>query len=115
MSAAFAAVPGNAAPLFSALGDETRLGLVARLSSEGAVSIAGLTAGTGVTRQAITKHLQVLEGAGLVRGMRRGRESLWHLEPHRLDVARQYLELISKRWDERIERLVAHVEAGGDD
>ncbi|MGH2610342.1 MAG: ArsR/SmtB family transcription factor [Tepidiformaceae bacterium] len=111
MSAALPTTPGSAAPLFAALGDETRLGLVARLSSEAAVSISGLTAGTGVTRQAVTKHLQVLEEVGLVRGSRRGRESLWQLEPRPLDVARAYLELISTRWDERIGRLVAHLEA----
>jgi DNA-binding transcriptional ArsR family regulator len=76
------------------------------------VSISGLTEGTGVSRQAITKHLQVLEGAGLVRGSRHGRECLWRLEPQRLDVARAYLDLISKRWDEAIGRLVAHIEEG---
>lgn len=112
MSDALAAIPGSAAPLFAALGDETRLGLVARLSTEGSVSIAGLTTGTGVTRQAVTKHLQVLEGAGLVRGSRQGRETLWRLEPRRLDVARAYLDVISKRWDMALGRLVAHVESG---
>jgi DNA-binding transcriptional ArsR family regulator len=112
MSDALAAIPGSAAPLFAALGDETRLGLVARLSTEGSVSIAGLTTGTGVTRQAVTKHLQVLEGAGLVRGSRQGRETLWRLEPRRLDVARAYLDVISKRWDMALGRLMAHVESG---
>ncbi len=111
MSDALAASPGSAAPLFAALGDETRLGLVARLSTEGSVSIAGLTTGTGVTRQAVTKHLQVLEGAGLVRGSRQGRETLWRLEPRRLDVARAYLDVISERWDRAIGRLMAHVES----
>lgn len=105
---------GSAAPLFAALGDETRLGIVARLSSEGAVSISALTAGTGVTRQAVTKHLQVLEAAGLVRDSRHGRERLWRLEPQPLDAARAYLELISNRWDERIGRLVAHIGAEAD-
>jgi DNA-binding transcriptional ArsR family regulator len=114
VSAALPALPLSAASLFAALGDETRLGLVARLSSEGAVSISRLTAGTSVTRQAVTKHLQVLEEAGLVRGSRQGRESLWQLEPRRVDVARSYLEMISKRWDERIGRLVAHVEGDSD-
>ena len=112
MSDALAASPGSAAPLFAALGDETRLGLVARLSTEGSVSIAGLTTGTGVTRQAVTKHLQVLEGAGLVRGSRQGRETVWRLEPRRLDVARAYLDVISKRWDMALGRLMAHVESG---
>jgi DNA-binding transcriptional ArsR family regulator len=103
-------LPPQAAPLFAALGDETRLGLVARLSSEGEASIATLTAGTGVTRQAVTKHLQVLEAAGLAHASRRGRETLWQLEPRRLDIAREYLDLISQRWDARIARLVAHLE-----
>ena len=100
---------GNAA-LFAALGDPTRLGLVARLSSGGPLSIARLTEGTDVTRQAVTKHLHVLRGAGLVRSTRAGRESLWELDPRRLEAARKYLELVSKRWDEALDRLKLHVE-----
>jgi DNA-binding transcriptional ArsR family regulator len=79
-----------AAPLFAALGDETRLRVVARLCTEGPLSIARLTEGTDVTRQAVTKHLHVLEGAGLVRGARLGRETVWELEPSQLDEARRY-------------------------
>jgi DNA-binding transcriptional ArsR family regulator len=100
---------GNAA-LFAALGDPTRLGLVARLSSGGPLSIARLTEGTDVTRQAVTKHLHVLRGAGLVRSTRAGRESLWELETRRLEIARKYLETVSKRWDEALDRLRLHVE-----
>ena len=70
----------RAAPVFAALGDETRLGLVARLSSEGPLSITRLTAGSAVTRQAITKHLYVLAMAGLVSDVRHGRERNWELE-----------------------------------
>src|SRR5262245_56908727 len=99
-----------AAPVFAALGDETRLRLVARLSTGGTASIAQLTAESGVTRQAVTKHLHVLAGAGLVRGARRGRESRWQLEPQRLEEARRSLELISPRWDEALLRLRAFVE-----
>ncbi len=99
-----------AAPVFAALGDETRLRLVARLSREGASSIARLADGSGVTRQAITKHLAVLERAGLVRSERRGRESLFELHPGELDTARRALDRISADWDAALERLRAMVE-----
>jgi DNA-binding transcriptional ArsR family regulator len=100
----------HAAPVFAALGDETRLALVARLCSGGPLSIARLTAGSAVTRQAVTKHLNVLAGAGLVRGVRRGRERIWQLEAGRLDEARRYLDQISRRWDEALDRLKKFVE-----
>lgn len=102
--------PGRVAPLFAALGDETRLRLVARLSAGGSVSVTQLTAGSGVTRQAVSKHLAVLAGAGLVRGTRRGRESLWRLEPRRLDDARRSLDQISRQWDQALGRLKLFVE-----
>jgi len=101
---------GASAHVFAALGDPTRLGMVARLCRDGPLSIARLTAGSEVTRQAITKHLRVLAEAGLVRGQRRGRESLWELEPRRLEIARRYLDSVSKRWDDTLERLKAAVE-----
>jgi DNA-binding transcriptional ArsR family regulator len=102
--------PAAAAPVFSALGDEMRLLLVARLCQQGPLSIAKLTAGSDVTRQAVTKHLHVLADAGLVRGTRDGRESVWELEPRRLEEARRYLDLISKQWDSALRRLKALVE-----
>jgi DNA-binding transcriptional ArsR family regulator len=98
------------AAVFAALGDPTRLGLVARLSSGGPLSIARLTEGTDVTRQAVTKHLHVLAGAGLVRSLRQGRESVWEMDTRRLEAARRYLEQISQRWDAALERLRAAVE-----
>jgi DNA-binding transcriptional ArsR family regulator len=98
------------APIFAALGDETRLALVARLCDGGPWSIARLTAGSSVTRQAVTKHLQVLAGAGLVRDARRGRERLWELEPEKLAEARRTLDEISRRWDETLGRLKQFVE-----
>jgi DNA-binding transcriptional ArsR family regulator len=98
------------APVFAALGDETRLRLVSRLCEDGPQSIAKLTAGFDVTRQAITKHLHVLEDAGLVRGARDGRESVWELEPRRLLEARRHLDAISKQWDEALGRLKDLVE-----
>lgn len=101
----------RAAPVFAALGDETRLALVARLSSEGPLSINRLTAGTAVTRQAVTKHLNVLAGAGLVSDLRRGRERIWELEPEQMEAAGAYLEHVSKRWDEALDRLKKFVEA----
>ena len=100
----------TSAPLFAALGDETRLRVVSRLSEEGPLSIAKLTEGSNVTRQAVTKHLRVLEDVGLVRGSREGRENVWKLEPRRLAEARAYLDLISREWDETLERLRAFVE-----
>lgn len=69
------------------------------------MSITHLTAGSRVTRQAISKHLRVLEGAGLVRSRRRGRERVWQLEQRRLREARRYLELISTQWDDALGRL----------
>ena len=98
------------APVFAALGDETRLAIVARLCSGGPRSIAGLTEGSSVTRQAVTKHLHVLAGAGLVRGVRRGRERVWELEERRLEEARGYLAEISSHWDAALGRLRGFVE-----
>jgi DNA-binding transcriptional ArsR family regulator len=74
------------------------------------MSITRLTAGANVTRQAITKHLRVMEEAGLVRSTRRGRESVWQLDQRRLEEARRYLDLISKQWDEALGRLRQLVE-----
>jgi DNA-binding transcriptional ArsR family regulator len=99
----------GSAPIFAALGDETRLRLVARLCSGGPQSIARLTAGSEVTRQAVTKHLLVLADAGLVRGVRQGRENRWALKPEQLEVARRYLELISERWTDCLEALERHL------
>ena len=111
MTAAYKlARPGQSAPVFAALGDPTRLRLVARLCAGEPLSIARLTAGSQVTRQAITKHLVVLADAGLVRGTRRGREMLWQLEAKRLEETRRYLDSISKQWDEALGRLKLYVE-----
>lgn len=98
------------AAIFAALGDETRLGLVSRLSSDGPASISALTAGSGVTRQAIAKHLRVLAGAGLVRGARRGRQSMWQLERRQLEEARRSLDQISRQWDQALDKLKLFVE-----
>jgi DNA-binding transcriptional ArsR family regulator len=99
------------ASVFAALGDETRLRLVSRLSSGGPASISRLTDGSGVTRQAVTKHLRVLARAGLVRARRRGRESLWRLQPERLDEAQRSLDLIARQWDHALSKLKAFVES----
>ncbi len=100
----------DAAPVFAALGDATRVRLVARLSVDGPLSIARLSEGTGVTRQAVTKHLHALGNAGLVRDTRLGRERIWELEPKRLEKARRSLDQISADWDVAINRLKAFVE-----
>jgi DNA-binding transcriptional ArsR family regulator len=99
-----------AAPVFAALGDPTRLRLVSRLCTDGPLSITRLREGTDVTRQAITKHLNALAGAGIVRDVRRGRERIWALAPEPLDDARRFLDQISAQWDAAIERLRAFVE-----
>ncbi|HEY4059026.1 MAG TPA: metalloregulator ArsR/SmtB family transcription factor [Kofleriaceae bacterium] len=100
----------DVAPVFAALGDPTRLSLVHKLCTAGPQSIAQLTVGTDVTRQAVTKHLVALHEAGLVRDSREGRERIWEIEPRRLLVASRYLEEVSRRWDGAIERLRAFVE-----
>lgn len=101
-------MPDNAV-IFAALGDETRLALVERLR-QGPSSIIRLTGEANMTRQAVTKHLQVLEKAGLVTHIRLGRTTAWQLERPRLDEARAYLDIISRQWDGALERLRAHVE-----
>lgn len=98
------------APVFAALGEPARLRLVERLSAEGPLSIAALTRGAQVTRQAVTKHLNVLAGAGVVHDFRRGRERIWELETQRLDEARQALDRVSRRWTAALERLRVFVE-----
>jgi DNA-binding transcriptional ArsR family regulator len=96
--------------LFAALGDKTRLRLVRRLCDHGPMSISALTSGSRRTRQAITKHLRLLQGAGVVQSQRRGRERLWRLKQARLNEARRYLESISFQWDDALGRLREFVE-----
>jgi len=103
-------VPRRVAPLFAALGDETRLGVVERLCREGPQSIVRLTSGTRVSRQAVTKHLHALASAGVVRSRRAGRERIWEVRTGRLLEAQGWLERISTQWDEALERLRAFVE-----
>lgn len=101
---------GEAAPLFAALGDETRLRLVARLAKTGPGSIARLSENAEVTRQAITKHLEILSDVGLVTSHKAGRERVWQLEPDRLADAHAHLDAISKQWDIALDRLKHLVE-----
>ncbi|MEA2724905.1 MAG: hypothetical protein QOH59_2676 [Gemmatimonadales bacterium] len=98
------------APVFAALGDESRLRLLARLGSGEPLSISRLTDGSGISRQGITKHLRVLAGAGLVRSSRRGKESLWQLERRRLEEARRSLDQIALQWDVSLNKLKLFVE-----
>ena len=98
------------APVFAALGDETRLVLVARLAHGEAKSISELTNGTRLTRQAVTKHLRVLESAGVVRCARLGRESRFELDPQPIIQMGKYLELLSRQWDDALLRLKTLVE-----
>jgi DNA-binding transcriptional ArsR family regulator len=96
--------------LFAALGDAMRLRIVAVLCAGGAMSIAQLTSGTHITRQAISKHLRVLADAGLVRDVKAGRERLWEFDAAQLEEARRSLELIEQQWDRALMRLRGAVE-----
>ena len=98
------------APVFAALGDQTRLHLVAKLCGGEPCSISQLTKGSRLTRQAITKHLRVLQNAGLVHSVHRGRESLFQLDPEPLAQVREYLDTVSAQWDQALSRLKAFVE-----
>ena len=102
--------PAQAPAVFRALGDQTRLDLLARLAVGEPLSITELTAEAGVTRQAITKHLHVLEEAGLVRGARRGREQRWELDRRQLESARRSLDRIADQWQKALGRLRDFVE-----
>jgi len=96
--------------VFAALGDETRLSLVVKLSNGEPHSISQLTEGTRLTRQAVTKHLRVLEGVGIVKGVRSGRESLFAFNPKPMDELKEYLDLVSQQWDQALARLQSFVE-----
>jgi len=98
------------AGIFAALGDVTRLKLVAVLCAGGAFSIVQLTANTDISRQGVTKHLQVLADAGVVRDVKMGRERVWQLEPAQIEEARRTLEVIGKQWDVALGKLKAFAE-----
>lgn len=99
------------AHVFAALGDPTRLKLIAVLCAGGAFSIAQLTANTDISRQGVTKHLQVLADAGVVRDVRMGRERLWQLEPGQIEEAKRTLEVIGREWDVALAKLKAFAES----
>jgi DNA-binding transcriptional ArsR family regulator len=101
----------TAAPVFSALGDRTRLELIGRLGRGGALSITELTLGSRMTRQAVSKHLRVLERASLVHGERRGRRRLFRLSPKPIGGAREYLDIVSRQWEGALARLKDLVES----
>lgn len=99
------------ASVFAALGDPTRLKLVALLCAGGAFSIAQLTATTDISRQGVTKHLRVLADAGVVRDVKLGRERLWQLEPTQIAEAKRTLELIGREWEVALSKLKAFAES----
>ena len=103
--------PRLKAQVFAALGDETRLQLVVRLSDGRQHSIAQLTADSALTRQAVTKHLLVLKRAKIVQSRRSGRQSLFELNPQPLNELQQYLVQVSQHWDEALNRLRLFVES----
>src|ERR1700736_4907667 len=98
------------APVFAALGDETRLLLVAKLCRGQPYSISQLTEGSKLTRQAITKHLRVLEGVRIVRRGRTGRGRFFEFDPAPIEEIKEYLDLVSEQWDQALSRLKAFVE-----
>ena len=104
------AAPADPAPVFAALGDATRLALVSRLSDGRPRSIAQLSQGLDLTRQGVTKHLRVLEHAGIVASERVGRESRFAFTPAPIDEVRGYLDRVSRQWDDALGRLKAFVE-----
>ena len=93
------------APIFAALGDETRLSLIARLCRVSQQSISQLAEGTRLTRQAVTKHLQILERVGIVRSTRRGRETLFQFDATPIETMTQYLDLVSGQWEKKLADL----------
>ncbi len=103
------------ATVFAALGDPTRLKLVTMLCAGAALSIAQLTANTAISRQAVTKHLQVLADAGVVHDIRSGRERLWQLDPAQVEAAKKALEIIGREWEAALGRLKTYVESEGAD
>jgi DNA-binding transcriptional ArsR family regulator len=105
-------IPLDAAPVFAALGDATRLSLLSRLRDGRPRSVVQLTDGLGLTRQGVSKHLRVLEEAGMVSSKRTGRESRFVFEPAGVAAARGYLERASRQWDRALARLQAFVEKG---
>lgn len=98
------------APVFAALGDETRLALVAKLSGGQPRSISQLTRGSKLTRQSITKHLRVLENVGIVHSLHAGRESLFEFDPTPIEEMREYLDFVSEQWDHALVRLKSFIE-----
>jgi DNA-binding transcriptional ArsR family regulator len=96
--------------MFSALGDKTRLSMVSKLSNGRTQSISCLTENTKLTRQAVTKHLRVLEDAGIIHSIRVGRETQFGLEPKPFNNIQEYLEYVSKQWDDALDRLKSFVE-----
>ena len=115
MSAAEAPGPEDLADVFAALGDPTRLRLVTLLCAGALLSTAQLTSSTQISRQGVTKHLEVLAGAGLVRDVKFGRERRWELAPERIDAARVALEAIGRQWEAALGRLKRFVEADSPD
>jgi len=96
--------------VFAALGDATRLSLVAKLCRGQPRSISQLTQGSRLTRQAITKHLRVLESVGIVHSVRKGRESRFEFDPEPIDGIKEYVDFVSEQWDQALSRLKAFVE-----
>ena len=103
----------DTATVFAALGDPNRLAMVIRLCGDGPLPTVRLKEATNFSRQAVTKHLSLLEKCGLLTSERAGRDRLWKVQPHRLEETRKYLDKISAEWDSTLKRLQRFVEEGG--
>lgn len=112
MSSAETAAAADLPPVFAALSDPTRLALIRRLGDGRSRSIVALAADTRLTRQAVTKHLDVLKQAGLVSRCRSGRETRFAFRPEPMAQARDFLDSIAAQWEDALARLKAHVEGG---
>jgi DNA-binding transcriptional ArsR family regulator len=99
------------ASTFAALGDETRLALVTKLARGQPCSISQLTKGSKLTRQAISKHLRVLQATGVVQSVRAGRENLFEFNPQPIEGMKEYLDFVSEQWDQALSRLKSFVES----
>jgi DNA-binding transcriptional ArsR family regulator len=101
--------PDPSAAVFAALADPTRRRLIAELGARGAATATELAAGLPVTRQAVAKHLALLSEAGLVDGLRRGRETRYRLTPRPFADAARWMAEVGAEWDERLDALRRHL------
>ena len=101
--------------VFHAVADPTRRRILTALRENGPLSVKALSDPLPMSRQAVTKHLDILEAAGLVGRSMQGRQRIHHLRAEPLKAMDDWLEPYAAAWDERLERLRIHVDGGDDD